>query len=480
LASRLSDLKVRVADTEKLHLQTLAAVNELLKEFPKSPEYVEMSGHTYRYLGWIARDTGRPAEALEDFDKAVSAFQQLADADIPQRHGFYRDFLAGSLLQEVNILARVGRPDDAEKTIRRVVEMYESLIRDYPDNSKWHQKGAGAVSVLADLLIKNGRRQDAAEVYLAALARLEELADGPQVQIYRGTLHRDSGELDQAIADCSAAIAGEPGMVEAFDLRGSCYLRKSEFAKSAEDYSEAIKLQPGNSWYWHERAFAYMALGKHRESITDHSEAIRLSDQDAGTRLRRGDCYRALGEWTKAETDYTRAIELDSGVWEAWHGRGLTYLQLKQNDKATSDFTKAIELKPDRGEAWSGRAFAYFHRQQWYKAVSDFSKAIDLAPHVHTNWFHRGHAYLNLTQWDNAAADFAKVVEQWPDDPGGWYYRGVAYAQLNQADKALADLDQAIAKGFKGELIKNDPRLAPLRSNDDFKKLLTKFEKEKK
>jgi hypothetical protein len=52
---------------------------------------------------------------------------------------------------------------------------------------------------------------------------------------------------------------------------------------------------------------------------------------------------------------------------------------------------------------------------------------------------------------------------------------------LNQPDKALADFHQAIAKGFKDmERIKNDSRLDPLRSNDDFKKLLTTFEKEKK
>jgi tetratricopeptide (TPR) repeat protein len=469
-----------LGEAEKLHLQSVAAYNELAKKFPKEPWNVEASGHSYRYLGWIARDTARPAEAIDYFEKGIAVFQKLADADIPQKDGYYRDYQADTLKELALFLTAAGRPNDAEKAIRRAVELYESLMRDYPDNSKWRQKAAEAVHVVADLLIKNGRQQEAADVYRAALAAVENLAD-PQAIIYRGTLRRDSGKLDQAIADCSLAIAAKPDMVEAWDLRGSCYLRKGDLVKAAKDYSEAIKLQPENSWYWHERAFAYMVLGEHRESIADHSEAIRLSsDIDAGTRLRRGDCYRALGEWTKAEIDYTRAIELNSGDWDEWHGRGLTYLQLKQDKNATSDFSRAIELKPDRWEGWSGRALAYFHRQQWDNAVSDYSKAIDLAPEVQTNWLQRGQAYLNLAQWDKAAADFAKVVERWPNDPEGWYSRGVAYSQLDQPDKAVADLRQAIERGLKdAERIKSDARLAPLRSNDDFKKLLTMFEKEK-
>ncbi len=156
-------------------------------------------------------------------------------------------------------------------------------------------------------------------------------------------------------------------------------------------------------------------------------------------------------------------------------------MTLGQWDKAAAEYTKAIELKPDSWEAWSGRAFVHFSRQEWEKAVSDFSKAIDLAPQVHTNWLHRGHVYLRLAQWDKAAANFGKVVDQWPNGSEGWYLRAVAFAQLNQPDKALADLRQAIGKGFYNlESLKNDPRLATLRTRDDFAKLLEELERNAK
>jgi hypothetical protein len=57
----------------------------------------------------------------------------------------------------------------------------------------------------------------------------------------------------------------------------------------------------------------------------------------------------------------------------------------------------------------------------------------------------------------------------------------VAFAQLNQLDQALADLRQAIAKGFKNvEQLKNDPKLAPLRTRKDFGKLLEELERKEK
>jgi len=59
--------------------------------------------------------------------------------------------------------------------------------------------------------------------------------------------------------------------------------------------------------------------------------------------------------------------------------------------------------------------------------------------------------------------------------------RALAYAQLNQPEKAIADLRQAIAKGLKdAEQLKNEPKLEPLRANEEFKKLLAAMEAEQK
>ena len=170
-------------------------------------------------------------------------------------------------------------------------------------------------------------------------------------------------------------------------------------------------------------------------------------------------------------------VAAQPNAWEPRVNLAQAYAKEGQWQEAAAEYTKATEVKPDAWEPWSRRAFFHLNRRQWDSAVADFSKAIDLAPRVHTNWWHRGHAYLHLAEWDKAAADFGKVIEQWPDGAEGWYRRGAAFAQLAQLDKAMADLRQASAKGFHNvELLKNDPLLAPLRTREDFGKLLEELQ----
>jgi WD40 repeat protein/regulator of sirC expression with transglutaminase-like and TPR domain len=199
---------------------------------------------------------------------------------------------------------------------------------------------------------------------------------------------------------------------------------------------------------------------------------------------RTSDALKAFAEadglLTELAADASATEQLRQWVGQALRQLGDAWLRLNRVNDALDCFSKAILLQPDTSEAWTGRAWAHLHAQHWDQAVADYSKAIELSPQVHTNWFHRGHAHLQLQQWDKATVDFTRVVEGWPDEPGGWYLRALAYAQSSQPDKALSDLRQALAKGFQdAEQIKNDPRLEPLRSNDDFQKLLDELEAKK-
>jgi tetratricopeptide (TPR) repeat protein len=217
------------------------------------------------------------------------------------------------------------------------------------------------------------------------------------------------------------------------------------------------------------------------DKVARLSKALELQEGNWSLRIHLGNVLRDAGDLDRALAQFSEVITRDPKRVDAWIARGDCYVRRGEFAKAAEDYSAAIKLKSDAWEAWSGRAFFHFNRQQWDRAISDYSKAIDLDPPVRTNWWHRGHAYLQLAQWDKAAADFGKVVDQWPDGSEGWYWRGVAFAQLNQPDKAIANLRQAIAIGFNDlEHMKNNPKLAPLRSREDFGKLMNELERKQK
>jgi tetratricopeptide (TPR) repeat protein len=134
--------------------------------------------------------------------------------------------------------------------------------------------------------------------------------------------------------------------VEAWSLRGDCYLKRGQWAKAVPDFSEAIRLKLREGWYWHERAFAHLMLGEYAKSVVDHSRAIELRPDDPGQWARRGQAYQGLGKMHNAKADYSRAIKLNPGDGQLWHRRGQAHAELGEWDKAGADCAKAVELRP--------------------------------------------------------------------------------------------------------------------------------------
>jgi tetratricopeptide (TPR) repeat protein/tRNA A-37 threonylcarbamoyl transferase component Bud32 len=437
LPSNVTYLQLR----EDLHKRSLALFVELSSQYPGIPDFVEDIGHDSRYLGWITRDAGRPDDALQHFDEGIAAFQKLVDTKNPSMDAYYRRFLVDTLLQKVDILAGAGRAEDAEKASRQVLEMYEALARDYPKEVELHQQVSLAMRGLVDLLTKNGRQQEAREACQQAIARLEKLGDDPHVRISLGTLHRDLGDVDQAIAEFSGIIDKDPKRAEVWDLRGNCYLRKGQFGKAVDDYSEAIKLQPRTAWYWHERGYAHLVLGKHEKSITDHSTAIEISDQDAGQRVRRGQSYEALGHLDKAESDYARAVELNPADWNNWYSRGRLHIKLGQQDKADADFAKATELCQDAGSlnelAWKFATSADPRARNATLAVELAKKGIELDPKSTLLPNTLGVAYYRAGNWQDAIEWLTKSMEvRKGGDSFDWFFLAMAHWQLGDKDEA--------------------------------------------
>jgi tetratricopeptide (TPR) repeat protein len=52
------------------------------------------------------------------------------------------------------------------------------------------------------------------------------------------------GRLDEALADCSAALALQPGEDDILESRGLIYLRKSQWQNAARDFDAALQLNP--------------------------------------------------------------------------------------------------------------------------------------------------------------------------------------------------------------------------------------------
>jgi tetratricopeptide (TPR) repeat protein/predicted aspartyl protease len=83
-------------------------------------------------------------------------------------------------------------------------------------------------------------------------------------------------ELDQALADCDAALRQLPDRPGFLDSRALVHLQRGEFSRGLNDYQAILKLQPDNPWALYGRGWARVKLGQVEQGRADIKAALAL------------------------------------------------------------------------------------------------------------------------------------------------------------------------------------------------------------
>ena len=83
-------------------------------------------------------------------------------------------------------------------------------------------------------------------------------------------------DLDQALADCNAALRLRQGDPTILDSRGLAHLRRGELDKAIADYDAVLKLRPASAWSLYGRGLARLRKGQTNDGQADLQAAIAL------------------------------------------------------------------------------------------------------------------------------------------------------------------------------------------------------------
>ncbi|HEX6862575.1 MAG TPA: hypothetical protein VF414_07165 [Thermoanaerobaculia bacterium] len=87
--------------------------------------------------------------------------------------------------------------------------------------------------------------------------------------------------------------------------------------------------------------------------------------------------------------------------------------------------------------------------------------------------FYLPKSFIDQKQWDRAAFVLSVAAEIQPESPAIWISRAGVYARKGDRRKALADLRRAVDAGWTdGALIEKYEALAPLREEEEFRKIV--------
>ena len=138
---------------------------------------------------WQAKCTGQAFRRSGRFEEAERAYREaltLRTVQARDNPGFHRERLAEAHNDLGDLLAYLGRNEDAEGAYRSVIELYKPVVRSF--TPKFHRSTAlpHAHNYLGHLLAKLGRDEEAAEAYSRTIELLESLIrDSPDFPTFR-------------------------------------------------------------------------------------------------------------------------------------------------------------------------------------------------------------------------------------------------------------------------------------------------------
>ena len=181
-----------------------------------------------------------------------------------------------------------------------------------------------AATLLAGTSVRAGENEDwcfadQEKTHEEALAGCTALIDGGKLSkdklatayTNRCLVRTQRKESDLAIADCTQAIAINPGDAIAYAQRGEAYCHKGDVKHFVADFDEAIRIDPNDTSFVYLRGVARADAGDADGGISDLTKAIEQDPGTAAAYVRRGRIYEAEGDKARAAADYRSALKID-------------------------------------------------------------------------------------------------------------------------------------------------------------------------
>jgi tetratricopeptide (TPR) repeat protein len=135
------------------------------------------------------------------------------------------------------------------------------------------------------------------------------LSKEPDIPLLAGYVHKHNGQLDEARADFTEALARDPEVVTAYVNRGYVLHDLRESKAAVTDFESAIKRDPNNGEAHLGLAYANLDLRRSQLALKESQVAQRLLGDSEAIHLIRGTAYGQRHELTKAAAEYQLALK---------------------------------------------------------------------------------------------------------------------------------------------------------------------------
>jgi tetratricopeptide (TPR) repeat protein len=230
----------------------------------------------------------------------------------------------------------------------RAAAAYQLTIEARPDF-------APAAQNLARVWIRQGKRDEAERLLRARLAR----GEGVALHVGLAEVELAADKLDEAEAECRAALRSDEKNVPAMVLLATTYARKKRFELARMVLENARQVDPSDAAVWNRLGFVELALGNRAQAIEHFKTAAALRSDYPEAHVNYGAMLADADDFAGAEQELSLAVKYAPRSAGAWLDLGNAYRGLQRFDDAEKAYGKALELDPRLVEAQFDLALLY-------------------------------------------------------------------------------------------------------------------------
>ncbi len=189
-----------------------------------------------------------------------------------------------------------------------------------------------------------------------------------------------AGNIDEAIADLTAAIDAGAPTVDTYILRGEAQMQSGNYRAALEDFNTALFKDPANAVAYYDRALLNTRLEDYNAALNDINNALAANTQNPSPMLQMRDLYAKRGQlnlwlknWQGAIADYTNSLARPEGTVNptVYAERAEAYTAIGNYADAINDYSSAIRViseqiqgapTMDERESLSNNAMSYFEK----------------------------------------------------------------------------------------------------------------------
>jgi serine/threonine protein kinase len=445
-------------------------------------------------IGSVLSKTGKPAEAMETYRKALAIRQKLADA-YPAVTDFQSD-LARSHMNISSLLGATGKWAEAMEADRKALTIRQKLADANPAVTEFQLELAQSHFAIGNGLWVMGKPAEALEALRKALAIRQKLADAyPAVTDFQFSLSKAHNNIGVVLR-----LTGKPAeAMEAYRTALEIQQKLADANPKVTDFQSNLANSHSNIGLFHSQ------MGKSAEALEAYRTALDMFQKLADANLTVTD-FEAYVAWSHDNIGVVLSqMGKPAEAMEAYR-KALDILQkLAADNPAPRFFQMALAQSHDNigrllarqkrfAEAFTALDAGLTIRQ---KLAEKDPKTPFLTSFLGDSHASRGWARVRAAQPTEAAADLRLAVALWAKDPspdiGKRFEKSRALALLAGlsgdaksdvtaaeaaafADQAVAALADAIKAGWARLDELKEPDFDSLRGREDFKKQFAEVE----